>query len=443
MDRFSHLAIFSAVHCLLAGSRDLWRRFNNDENLLFREKDFQSPVQSELFRVLWESNDPNVYALVRRLAPASKQPLDEVPWVDQIVQSGQVKALAYVEQQAAAWAMAGERVLSQAVAAAGATPTSPATELPAAPALDDVFESAETATAAVNESPVYAPARGRQERNPADPRQRDRAGNPPLGNRIHAVGIWLWGHLAVVVRGFDALLRRLVGVENTILHNFLRFLIALTLIATLILGMSIYQQQRRTPLDNWPPPNSRPYNRKPSRKPRKKAEEDAARNKAEREAAKKKTEQEAPQKRAEEEAAQRKAEAEATARKKAEAEASRRKEEEEAAPGEGRRGGCAASCTASSGAGEARTAHSGRNSGEVEKMIPIDPRSATPGRLVEALPEPTIAVDLGNGTKLEVVLVTAGEFLMGSPNSDADASNDEKPQHRVRITRPFYLAGIW
>ncbi len=53
-------------------------------------------------------------------------------------------------------------------------------------------------------------------------------------------------------------------------------------------------------------------------------------------------------------------------------------------------------------------------------------------------PRPTlekeIAVDLGRGIKLELVLVPAGEFLMGSPDFD-----DEKPQHRVRITKPFYL----
>ncbi len=48
-------------------------------------------------------------------------------------------------------------------------------------------------------------------------------------------------------------------------------------------------------------------------------------------------------------------------------------------------------------------------------------------------------VDLGKGVKLELVLIPADEFLMGSPDSDKDADADENPQHRVRITKPFYL----
>ena len=54
-------------------------------------------------------------------------------------------------------------------------------------------------------------------------------------------------------------------------------------------------------------------------------------------------------------------------------------------------------------------------------------------------PSKELAVDLGKGVKLEMVLIPAGEFLMGSPDADHRARGNEKPQHRVRITKPFYL----
>ena len=57
------------------------------------------------------------------------------------------------------------------------------------------------------------------------------------------------------------------------------------------------------------------------------------------------------------------------------------------------------------------------------------PESLNGGTLKE------IAVDLGGGVKLEMVLIPAGEFLMGTPGE----FGGEMPQHRVRITRPFYL----
>src|SRR5262249_11934036 len=44
-----------------------------------------------------------------------------------------------------------------------------------------------------------------------------------------------------------------------------------------------------------------------------------------------------------------------------------------------------------------------------------------------------------NSIGMEFVLIPAGTFLMGSPDSDAEASDDEKPAHRVTISQPFYL----
>jgi formylglycine-generating enzyme required for sulfatase activity len=50
-----------------------------------------------------------------------------------------------------------------------------------------------------------------------------------------------------------------------------------------------------------------------------------------------------------------------------------------------------------------------------------------------------LATTMTNSIGMRFQLIPAGEFLMGSPDSDRDAGRDEKPQHRVRITRPFYL----
>jgi len=58
-------------------------------------------------------------------------------------------------------------------------------------------------------------------------------------------------------------------------------------------------------------------------------------------------------------------------------------------------------------------------------------------------PQPTVPVEppkqMTNSIGMKLVLIPAGEFLMGSPDSDKDANDGEKPQHSVRITRPFYL----
>ena len=43
---------------------------------------------------------------------------------------------------------------------------------------------------------------------------------------------------------------------------------------------------------------------------------------------------------------------------------------------------------------------------------------------------------------LELQLIPPGEFVMGSPDSEPERESDEGPQHRVRITQPFYLGKL-
>jgi len=47
-------------------------------------------------------------------------------------------------------------------------------------------------------------------------------------------------------------------------------------------------------------------------------------------------------------------------------------------------------------------------------------------------------VDLGKDVKLEMVLVPAGKFMMGSPASEK-GRNENETQHEVTLTKPFYM----
>ena len=62
----------------------------------------------------------------------------------------------------------------------------------------------------------------------------------------------------------------------------------------------------------------------------------------------------------------------------------------------------------------------------------------------------SIELDCGGGVAMKLVLISAGEFMMGSPDSDVPrdlkpenillaATDDEKPRHKVSISRPFYM----
>ncbi|MFW6188963.1 MAG: bifunctional serine/threonine-protein kinase/formylglycine-generating enzyme family protein [Planctomycetota bacterium] len=48
-------------------------------------------------------------------------------------------------------------------------------------------------------------------------------------------------------------------------------------------------------------------------------------------------------------------------------------------------------------------------------------------------------MDLGGGADLPLVLIPAGEFVMGAPEGQGPGSPDDGPPHRVRISDPFYV----
>ncbi|HEX7378460.1 MAG TPA: SUMF1/EgtB/PvdO family nonheme iron enzyme, partial [Pirellulales bacterium] len=60
--------------------------------------------------------------------------------------------------------------------------------------------------------------------------------------------------------------------------------------------------------------------------------------------------------------------------------------------------------------------------------------------LIPALIGPGAAgAQVTNSIGMKLTLIPAGEFMMGSPDSEEGWSKDEGPRHRVRITKPFYL----
>jgi len=48
-------------------------------------------------------------------------------------------------------------------------------------------------------------------------------------------------------------------------------------------------------------------------------------------------------------------------------------------------------------------------------------------------------IDLGNGVTMDLVLIPAGSFYMGSPTSEKNRRDNEGPLRKVQITKSFYM----
>ncbi|MGD0092955.1 MAG: SUMF1/EgtB/PvdO family nonheme iron enzyme, partial [Planctomycetota bacterium] len=68
----------------------------------------------------------------------------------------------------------------------------------------------------------------------------------------------------------------------------------------------------------------------------------------------------------------------------------------------------------------------------VEAIPVVAPVAVQPA--IAALPK-ELALDLGGGVKMDMLLVPAGEFVMGSN----DGPPEEKPVHNVKVSKPFYI----
>ena len=77
---------------------------------------------------------------------------------------------------------------------------------------------------------------------------------------------------------------------------------------------------------------------------------------------------------------------------------------------------------------------------QLEELIPADPRMPALREKVKTLPIPKeTTIQLGENVSMKLILIPAGKFTMGSPDSETDRDGDEGPQHEVTITKPFYM----
>jgi serine/threonine protein kinase len=250
VDRFSHLAVYCAVRCLKVGRQGLWKRFNNDDNLLFREVDFRNPRKSELFRALWGLPDPDARALVGRLALACEMPLDQVPLLSEVLVKGDGKVIPLTQQQ--------ETDVKEMLSPRSIV--SLASSKPLVEAKDQVVVGEEVIPLDPPPPPPPPPAKIEQEimdwmtegDNPAGEGERPILAElvkepepnewlmPSLTRLLFLLLSSIVRGLAVApVRAVDGLLLNLVGEENTILHNFLRFLTVMALVACIVIGLGL------------------------------------------------------------------------------------------------------------------------------------------------------------------------------------------------------------
>lgn len=99
VDRFPHLVVACALRGLVVAGADLWKRFDNGDNLLFRESDLKAPRQSELMRTLWDLQDPVLCPLLGHLVLATRRPLEDTPWLDELLVSEHTLALTDEQEQ--------------------------------------------------------------------------------------------------------------------------------------------------------------------------------------------------------------------------------------------------------------------------------------------------------------------------------------------------------
>jgi hypothetical protein len=129
VDRFSSLVIYTALRGLAAAGRPLWERYDNGDNLLFRESDFAAPGSSPLFRELLTSQEADVAALAGYLLLAARRDQKQTPLLQSIVNADDAVAPLSGDEQSEVDSIVAQGGPARAVPTLASSPASSLDEL--------------------------------------------------------------------------------------------------------------------------------------------------------------------------------------------------------------------------------------------------------------------------------------------------------------------------
>jgi hypothetical protein len=85
VDRFPLLVVATALTALKVGGRALWEKYDDGDNLLFRQPDFETTSKSPLFYELLNLDDFTVRFFTENLIEAARKPLDQTPLLEDLL----------------------------------------------------------------------------------------------------------------------------------------------------------------------------------------------------------------------------------------------------------------------------------------------------------------------------------------------------------------------
>jgi hypothetical protein len=90
MDRFASIVIYLGLKAV-AINPALWRKYSNDDNILFKQSDLRNPQTSELIRDLYAI--PTLRDLVNRLITICRSDYDSIPSLESFISDGSSRSL--------------------------------------------------------------------------------------------------------------------------------------------------------------------------------------------------------------------------------------------------------------------------------------------------------------------------------------------------------------